>query len=474
MKSKTVSILSILGFAVGLASAMLILLFVLQETSHDKCHKNIDRIYLVTEQVDEFQIPYTPYILAPALKSNFPEILSISRISWMNADIKKGNKYIENVSLKSADNDIFEIFTLPFLEGDPETALDDPFSVVISKSAANQYFESQGAYGKILTIRMMEEDIHLAVTGVMEDIPRNSHFTTDFIVPAELAVKYWKQRRNDERFLNDWSAKFGETFLLLPEKYNVSQLEQKLPDFEKTYLPEGYGKIKYHLLALKDVYLRSSHLESSTKQGLLIIYLNDPEFRNRYGSFKDELAKNQNILNVSGTVYGPPYNGGQYMEARRVDDPEQKVIMEGMKVDFNYIETLEFKLVEGRAFSTEFGSDSNSIILNETAVEKLGLVDPVGKMIENRPIIGVLKDYHLHSFHKEIYPTIIDLMQIKSLREVVVRIDSGHIDETMAFIEDKWSEFAPDALSLFIVLVTMSFHTFKAARTNPVDALKYE
>jgi putative ABC transport system permease protein len=83
-------------------------------------------------------------------------------------------------------------------------------------------------------------------------------------------------------------------------------------------------------------------------------------------------------------------------------------------------------------------------MLNETAVKKLGLADPVGKMINDRLIIGVIKDFHLHSFHKEIMPMIIDIMLMKYAGEVVVRIKPDNISTTMNFIEDKWKEFAPD------------------------------
>jgi putative ABC transport system permease protein len=113
-------------------------------------------------------------------------------------------------------------------------------------------------------------------------------------------------------------------------------------------------------------------------------------------------------------------------------------------VDFNYIETLGFTLIDGRTFSPEFAGDSNAIMINETAEKKLGLVDPVGQLIHNQPVIGVIKDFHLHSFHKEIKPMIISMMHLKYAREVVIRIKSENIPKTMTFIEDKWKEFAPD------------------------------
>jgi putative ABC transport system permease protein len=166
-KSKVISLISLLDFTVGLACAILILLFVLRETSYDRFHKNRDRIYrITTEYIDAFHQSTAPYVLAPTMESNFPEITGISRISYVIADIKKDEDFIGNQYIRSADRAVFSIFTLPFLAGDPQTALDDPFSVVLSSTAAENYFGSRDALGKILVIRVMEEEMNLTVTGL--------------------------------------------------------------------------------------------------------------------------------------------------------------------------------------------------------------------------------------------------------------------------------------------------------------------
>jgi len=151
------------------------------------------------------------------------------------------------------------------------------------------------------------------------------------------------------------------------------------------------------------------------------------------------------VVNVSGTMFGPPYNGGMQWEVPRLDDPDEIVRVEGLGVDFNYIETLEFEIIEGRAFSEEFGSDSSAIILNESAVKKLGIDDPIGQLINDQKIIGVIKDFHLHSFHTEIMPMIIDIMRLEYADEVVIRLNPNNISNTIDFIEEKWKEFAPDS-----------------------------
>ena len=181
------------------------------------------------------------------------------------------------------------------------------------------------------------------------------------------------------------------------------------------------------------------------REGLMTIYHDDDEFRKRYFSFKNEVIKHPGVLNVSATMFGPPYNGGMQWEIPLKDNPDEIVRVEGLAVDFNYIETLEFTLLAGRAFSEEYGSDSSAIILNETAVKKLGIDDPVGEVIQDRTVIGVIKDFHLHTFHSEIMPMVIDIMDMKYSHDVVIRIDPENVSNTIAFIEEKWKEFAPDS-----------------------------
>ncbi len=629
-KSRIVSIISIISFTIGLTSALIILLYVLNETSYDRYHKNRNHIYrIISEVIDYWEEPRTSYVLAPALKSNYPEIINVTRINNLFADVKKGEDFITNVQFISADNDIFKIFTLPFLKGDPESALIDPYSVVISESMDREYFVDKDVLGKVFTVKILGEEIHLTVSGVIKEIPENSTFKADFIVPIELSAKYWAQRFDYNESIDDWMAPvYVQTYLLLPENYEPAELEKKFTEFEKTHLPEIFRE-KFHLQPLTDVYLRSSHLvnnnvvhgniknvyilslvgliiliiaginytilttaRSSTrskeigirkvagagkstlikqilgesvitsfislpvalllvhlllpsvnqlirreliihysenwqyiagflfltlfvgvlsgsylafylssfqpgevlkskintgitrsvyqkvlivvqliifivlvlgsgiiymqiryalhqdlglnKEGLVMIHFDNDDFIKLYGSFKNEISKNPEILYVSGAWFSPPYNDAMMWDMPRMDDPDQIVQIEGLPVDFNYIETLGFRLIDGRTFSEDFAGDSTAIILNETAVKKLGLVNPVGQIIDNQPVIGVIKDFHLHSFHKEIKPMIIFISSLKNGGEMVVRINPDKILTTMNYIENKWKEFVPD------------------------------
>jgi putative ABC transport system permease protein len=128
-------------------------------------------------------------------------------------------------------------------------------------------------------------------------------------------------------------------------------------------------------------------------------------------------------------------------------DKEVLVQVEYMFVDFNFLETIGIKLGEGRYFSKEFGSDlTQSIILNETAVQKLGIVNPVGQKHGDRTIIGVVKDFNLHSIHTEIPPTAIILYD-KFIWQLVVRYKPGSLGNILPMVKSEWKKYSPNGRS---------------------------
>ncbi|MBL7110812.1 MAG: ABC transporter permease [Bacteroidales bacterium] len=176
IKNKIISIISIVGYTIGLTCALLILLYVLNETSYDRHHKNKNRIYrVIVDDMGAWEQSATQYILAPTMKMDFPEISAITRINWLMAGIKKSEDEYINQRFWSADNDIFEIFTIPFIHGNPESALIEPFSVVITESMAHEYFENEDPLNKTLTIKIFEDEFHLTVTGIIKEFPKTGH-----------------------------------------------------------------------------------------------------------------------------------------------------------------------------------------------------------------------------------------------------------------------------------------------------------
>jgi putative ABC transport system permease protein len=172
-----------------------------------------------------------------------------------------------------------------------------------------------------------------------------------------------------------------------------------------------------------------------------IIILNLGRNFNGYSGFLNEIRANANVITAAGCAECVPMQNSANGLFQHFQDKEVRVQLEVMYVDFGFLETMGIKLVEGRSFSDEFGSDKlRSVILNETAVEKLGIVDPVGQKISSSTIIGVVKDFNLHSIHTEISPTEI-VLQNEINWQLVVRYMPGSFNNVRQMLESVWKKY---------------------------------
>jgi len=136
-------------------------------------------------------------------------------------------------------------------------------------------------------------------------------------------------------------------------------------------------------------------------------------------------------------------------------NPETKIKVEGLAVDYNFIKTMGIPIIKGREFSEEFGSDmTRSVILNETAVKALGISDPIGQKLEESNIIGVVKDFNLHSIHTDIPPLSIHMTD-KYIQQVAVHYRPGMMNTVLPFIEAEWKKAAPDRPFLYSTIESL-------------------
>lgn len=266
-RQKMYSILNITGLAIGLAVFLLIALYTQYELGFDRYHKNADRMYRVVRE----DRTLTPAPLGPALVENFAEIEAVARIIQdKNTLISHGDAHFLETEFYWAGADIFNIFSLPFIHGNPESALRDPFSIVISQSTASKYFGDQNPMGETLNI---DDRRDFKVTGVFSDMPRNSHFVMDVIVPYE---DYFKMTGND---ITRWTSNFTYTYLLLGEGADPVALESDIhrvieaPLFERFGAPKPYPEM-YFVQAIRDIHLKSHRQqEISVNNDMMYIYL---------------------------------------------------------------------------------------------------------------------------------------------------------------------------------------------------------
>lgn len=163
-----------------------------------------------------------------------------------------------------------------------------------------------------------------------------------------------------------------------------------------------------------------------------------------YSAYINNIKASPNIISAAGVMDGLPMEGSMSSMYPHFTDKEKKVKVEGLAVDYGFISTMGITILEGREFSQDFGSDlTKSTMLNETAVRELGIPDPVGKSYAGGNIIGVVKDFNLHSLHSVIPPLSIHMTD-KYIQQVVVHYKPGTIDNVLPFLEAEWKKEVTD------------------------------
>lgn len=252
IKHKVYSFICIFGLSVGLACCILILLFIRDELSFDKFHESADRIYRVTYEFD-WEDRIDPYAksqapLAPALLQEFPEISQAVRFAQrINEQIGFKQKQFLESGLMLADPSIFEVFTFPLLRGDPETALKDPHSIVLTEKIAKKYFGDEDPIGQVMNLG--DETVKdYEVTGILEDIPSNSQLRFDFLISFE------NQKGNI-----GWGAYNYTTYVKLAPGADPLALEDRFPAFLAKFRgKEIVDRDKLHLQPLTHIHLHSN------------------------------------------------------------------------------------------------------------------------------------------------------------------------------------------------------------------------
>ena len=631
IKSKAFSFINITGLAIGLSGFILISLYIRQELSYEDFNKKADRIYRPVEiqrpaLLPEQNVAVTMGPLAAALKNDFPEIESAGRImpapTYYCSVGAKG--FYEN-EIVYADPEILNIFTIPFIEGNPALSLSEPNTILLTRSIAKKYFGSENPVGKMFTINQINGKSEMKVTGIIKDYPENSHI--HFTMIASLSTL-----TNELSWLKSWDTNTLATYVLLKKGVNKSQLESKFPAFiDKYHKGDDSYSFSMYLQPLKDIHLYSDDIIYQTfnyNQGSIVkvyafstialfilliacinfmnlstarsakrtreagirkvlgssrtnlvmqfmgeaiiialfsfvlsifitelaypyfksvfnitlnfqfndniifslemltvtvlvgivaglypaLYLSKAQpaqslknFRSGRGGasirkilvvsqfaiaiilivsseivmdqmnfirnknlgfnkeqllylpirgkaerdnielLKNELLRNNNIVSASA-VSGPVGASGNQGTETMVGGGEQKLMMRRSYVDFDYFKTMQLKIVEGRAFSKDYPTDStDAVIINQTAVKKLGWENPIGKQFAdepNRTVIGVVRDYNYTSVHSEIEPQIIRIAKDNeiNINNFLIRVKPGNIHETVNFIENTWDK----------------------------------
>lgn len=234
LRNKGFSAINITGLAVGMAAAILILLWIQNEVSYDKFHENKDRIYEVWNRVPfDGKISTgnsVPEPAALAIEKDLPEVERAVRVSDNNNSLLSVNDKKIIMTGISVDTGFLQMFSFPMLKGNPSTALNDTYSVVLTEKAARNLFGDEDAMGKI--IRIDNKD-HFAVTGILKDLPNNTRFEFEYLLSWSSLVK------NRTRLDLGWNDNSTTTYVLLKPNTDLASVAPKIKVLKQQYSEEA-------------------------------------------------------------------------------------------------------------------------------------------------------------------------------------------------------------------------------------------
>ncbi len=280
-RQKMYAIINILGLAIGIAACITILLYVQDELSYDRHHEKADRIYRIWTHAriggNDMELALSAAPEAAAILEEYPDVVMSTRIGFIGGFpvMRYGDFTFSEERYVMADSSIFDVFDIPLILGNPKTALTQPNTMVISESTAKRYFGDENPMGKVMVADRRHDRM---ITGVFEDMPKNSHFHYDFM------VSYITSPQSQSSI---WVSNNNYTYLVLKEGSSADELEAKFPDLIKKYVGPQIEQIlgvsfeqllrdgaaySLHLQPLTDIHL-TSHLFGEIESNGNILYV---------------------------------------------------------------------------------------------------------------------------------------------------------------------------------------------------------
>ena len=272
-RNKFISFVNLFGLTVGICCCLLIGIYIQNELSYDRYNKNADHIYRVERTflnaetgALSLQLAAVAPPFAPLLQNDFKDIKKItSLLPVSNSTFKYGDNIFNEKNMFFADANLFDVFDFKVTKGNPATALNDPFSVMLSEKTARKYFGNADPLNKVLRVN---NQFDCKVTGIYKELPENSHMHPELLVSFNTLKD--SAVYGAENLMSNWGNNAFYTYLLVPDHFNVKNFEAQLPAFQNRHIPE-YGKFKasdYSILSLRK--LTDIHLYSHTDEEIEI------------------------------------------------------------------------------------------------------------------------------------------------------------------------------------------------------------
>ncbi len=277
-RQKAYTLINITGLSVGIAACILILLYVQNELIYDKYLKDHERIFRISRSWNNAEGEVNLHLghlappFSPLLKMDYEGTIEQSvRLLNFNPLITVGEKQFEEDDFFFADPEFLEVFSWEMIHGDPENVLIDPHSIVLTEAIATKYFGNQDPIGKTINFN---NSFDLKVTGIIENVPENSHLHPAMFAPMILVEEYYG---GHEQMMSAWGSNNFSTFVKFKKGADIQNFESSIPEFIDKHLnASDAGKAsvfnKLHLMNITDIHLHS-HLDSEIELNGDIAYI---------------------------------------------------------------------------------------------------------------------------------------------------------------------------------------------------------
>lgn len=375
-KQKVYTFINVLGLSVGIASCLLITMFVVDEFSYDKFHANAENIYKIAlerkypNHITNYAV--IPHSYADVIARDFPEVEQTVKMSGNFNNVlvnytndKQELKQFEENFIMAADSNFFDVFSIKLLQGDPKKVLVNPTDMVVTEETAKRYFGDSPAIGK--TLRIFNQDF--AITGVCENVPENSHFKFDFLGKWTDEVFAGGLRTNFTTFSAHVYVVLKQgadpkaleaKFPAMVDNYAAAQIEQDLGKSWEDYKKEGNG-YRYTLQPLTSIHLDPSNIEAKMRPGgninyvyfliciaVLILVIACINFMNLATARSAERAREVGVRKTMGSLKG------QLVSQFLVESILISLIATGLAIGFAQIALPYFNTLAGKSLEFTF------------------------------------------------------------------------------------------------------------------------
>lgn len=278
LRNRTFSVINIVGLSIGLAASLTIALWVFDEFSYDRFHEHADEIFRVERDINyqgqSFFVPVTGAIYGKTLLKDYPEVIDMCRIDYTQLSVEDKNKSRINEIIHFADSSFFNVFTFPLVQGDPSSALVEPYSLVLSQESAEKYFGDQDPINQVIRIDWDGEMKTFKVTGVLAELPANKHFQFQMVASFSTMQEVYDNER-----LSSWVSNYLYTYVLLQPGISKKQLEDKfdvlvaekiIPAYKSFFSGDGgdaEGSVRIFLRPITGIHLKSGLMWDIEVQG---------------------------------------------------------------------------------------------------------------------------------------------------------------------------------------------------------------